>query len=60
MGTQKIASMSEKVAAEMYDIAKFPQMKEKYRIMAVPCLVVDEEKVFFGKRSLEEILGLLE
>lgn len=59
-GTQKVASMAEKIQAEMYDISKFPDIKGKYRIMAVPCLVIDEEKVYFGKRDLEEILGLLE
>lgn len=60
MGTQKISSMAEKIQAEMYDISKFPDIEEKYRIMAVPCLVIDEEKVYFGKRDLEGILGLLE
>lgn len=60
MGTQKIASMAENIQAEMYDISKFSDIKEKYRIMAVPCLVIDDEKVYFGKRDLEEILGLLE
>lgn len=60
MGTQKIASLSDKVQAEMYDIAKFPDIKDKYRIMAVPCLVIDDEKVYFGKRNMEEIVGLLE
>ncbi len=60
MGTQRIASMTEKVQAEMYDIAKFQDIKEKYSIMAVPCLVIDNEKVYFGKRNMEEILELLE
>lgn len=60
MGTQKIASVSNKVQAEMYDLAKFPDIKDKYSIMAVPCLVIDDEKVYFGKRDMEDILGLLE
>lgn len=60
MGTQKIAALSPNVEAEMYDIAKFPDIRERYKIMAVPCLVVDNDQVFFGRRGMEEILELVE
>lgn len=60
MGTQKIASLSPNIEAEMYDISQFPDLKAKYIIMAVPCLVIDGEKVYFGKRGVEEILENLE
>lgn len=61
MATQKIASVSERIDAEMYDLSKFPEMKEKYQIMAVPCLIIDKgEKVLFGKKGIEEILEAVE
>lgn len=61
MATQKIASISDKIEAEMYDLSKFQEIKDKYNIMAVPCLIIDEgEKVLFGKKGLEEVLGILE
>lgn len=60
MGTQKIASLNENIKAQMFDIAKFPELKEKYKIMAVPCLVVDGEHVYFGKKTLEEIVEIVE
>lgn len=60
MATQKIASLTPLIEAEMYDLSKFPHLKEKYKIMAVPCLIIDEEKMFFGKRNLENIVELLE
>ena len=61
MATQKIATLGETVEAEMYDLSKFPEFKEKYSIMAVPCLVVDGGKdVLFGKKGVEEIVGILE
>ena len=41
MATQKIAAESNQIDAEMYDLSKFPELKEKYQIMAVPCLIVD-------------------
>ena len=28
--------------------------------MSVPCMIVNEKDVYFGKKSVEEILGLLE
>lgn len=61
MATQKIAALSETIEAEMYDLSKFPEFRDKYSIMAVPCLVIDEGKeVLFGKKSVEEIVGILE
>lgn len=61
MATQKIAALSDTVEAEMYDLSKFPEWKDKYNIMAVPCLVIDEGKeVLFGKKGVEEIVGILE
>lgn len=61
MATQKIAALSETIEAEMYDLSKFPEFREKYSIMAVPCLIIDEGKeVLFGKKGVEEIVGILE
>lgn len=61
MATQKIAALSDMIEAEMYDLSKFPEFREKYSIMAVPCLVIDEGKeVLFGKKGVEEIVGILE
>ncbi len=61
IATQKIAALSDKIDAEMYDLSKFPDIKDKYSIMAVPCLIVDDgEKVLFGKKGVEEILEILE
>lgn len=60
MGTQKLAALRKDIQAEMYDIAKFPQLKEQYKIMAVPCLIIDGEQVHFGRNGLEQILTLVE
>ncbi len=56
MGTQKLASVSDKLEAEMYDLSKFPEIKDKYNIMAVPCLIIDDEHLVFGKKSIEELV----
>lgn len=56
---QKIASLNEHVNAEVYDINHFGELKEKYNVMSVPCMVVNDEKVSFGKKNIEQILDWL-
>ena len=56
---QKIASMNPLVSADVYDINHFGDKKEKYNVMSVPCLVINEDKVTFGKKNIEQILQLL-
>ena len=64
MGSQRVASLSDKVRAEVYDIQHFPELKQRYKIMSVPCMIVEnettgEENVYFGKKSIGEIVDLL-
>lgn len=57
---QKIAAMNGRVRAEVYDLNHFAEKKERYHVMSVPCLVIDREKVTFGKKNLAQLLELLE
>lgn len=59
-GTQHIAAISNCISAQMYDLAKFPEYKDRYGIMAVPCIILDGEETFFGKKSLDELVRILE
>lgn len=56
---QKIAAMNPFVTAEVYDINHFGDKKQKYNVMSVPCLVINEDKIVFGKKNMEQILNLL-
>ena len=50
------------VTADVYDVNRFPTLRERYDVMSVPCLVVDDgtgESVSFGKKGLSEILALV-
>ena len=60
MATQRAASLSEHVTAEMVDLMHYPELKKKYEIMSVPCMVINDRQVYFGKKNLEEVTGLLE
>jgi thioredoxin reductase (NADPH) len=56
---QRIAVENPLITADVYDIHHFEQLKNRYRVMSVPCLVVGEDKVFFGKKNIHQILELL-
>ena len=47
------------VTADVYDIAHFPELKEKYNVMSVPCLVINQDKVTFGKKNIQQLLEVI-
>lgn len=59
MAAQRIALENPKVQVEIYDMAHFPELKEKYRIMSVPCMIINENRVYFGRKGIREILDIL-
>ncbi|MFI3254786.1 MAG: FAD-dependent oxidoreductase [Eubacteriales bacterium] len=59
-GCQRMAFENDGIQTEIIDINHHPEYREKYQIMSVPALVIDENKVHFGKKSLEEQVLLLE
>ena len=57
---QRIAAESSKVTAQVYDLNHYPEIRDRYNVMSVPCLVVgDGEVVSFGKKNVKQILELL-
>ena len=59
VAAQRIASLNPLVTADVYDIAHFPELKEKYNVMSVPCLVINQDKVTFGKKSIQQLLEVI-
>ena len=57
---QRIAAESELVTAQVYDLNHFPGLRDKYNVMSVPCLVMnDGEKISFGKKNVRQLLELI-
>ena len=57
---QRIAAENENVTAEIYDLTHFPEIRDKYNVMSVPCLVIDDGKtVTFGKKNIRQLLEIL-
>ena len=59
MSAQRIAALNPNVDAEMYDIGAFPQIKDKYNIMSVPCVIINEENKYFGKKDISQMLEII-
>ena len=59
VAAQRIAAESPNLTAHVYDIRHFENLKNQYNVMSVPCLVVNDKQVFFGKKNTSQILELL-
>ena len=60
MAAQRIAAMNENVTAEVYDLTHFPEIRDKYNVMSVPCLLINGgETVTFGKKNIRQLLEIL-
>lgn len=57
---QRIAAEHPDVSADVYDLNHFPEMKDKYQVMSVPCMVINGEKPSFGKKNIRQVLDMLE
>lgn len=56
---QRIAAENPHVTAQVYDINHYADLKTKYNVMSVPCMVINDEKVTFGKKNIKQLLELL-
>ena len=60
MAAQRIAAENPNVTARVYDLTHFPELRDKYNVMSVPCLVVDQgDYVTFGKKNIQQLLDIL-
>ena len=59
VAAQRIAAENPNVTAHVYDIRHFQNLKNQYNVMSVPCMVVNDKDVFFGKKTIRQILELI-
>ena len=59
VAAQRIAAENSNVTAHMYDIHHFENLKNQYNVMSVPCLVINDDRVSFGKKNINQILDML-
>lgn len=59
VAAQRIAAENDKVQAHVYDVRHFEDLRERYGVMSVPCLVINGENPSFGKKNLAQLLWLI-
>ena len=59
VAAQRIASVNPNITTHVYDIRHFEGLKNRYNVMSVPCMVVNDKDVFFGKKTMQQLLDLL-
>ncbi len=59
VAAQHIAAENPHVSAEVYDVHHFQGLKTRYQVVSVPCLVINEERVSFGRKNIQQVLDML-
>ncbi len=59
IAVQKIAAENALVTAAIYDVNHFEKLRNQYKVMSVPCLIIDDTKVSFGKKNINQVLEML-
>ena len=60
IAAQQMAAIGEHITTEIYDIHHYESLKNKYKVMSVPCMVINDEHVYFGKKNMQQILEIVE
>ncbi len=60
VASHRLAMLNKNIEAQTFDIQHFPDLKAKYNVMSVPCLVVNDDNVSFGKKSISDLLDYVE
>lgn len=57
---QQISSLNPLISTQMIDAALFPDLIEKYKIERIPLITLDENQLFWGEKTLDVLISLLE
>ena len=59
VAAQRIAAANPNITAHVYDIHHFEQIRDHYKVLSVPCMVVNDNQISFGRKNIHEILRVL-
>ena len=57
---QRLAALNHNISAEIYDLNHFPDLRDKYQVMSVPCMIINDGESSFGKKNARQILDLIQ
>lgn len=55
----RLALENELIATDVYDLALYEDLRERYNVLSVPCIVFDDRVVSFGKKNIDQLIELL-
>lgn len=56
---QRIATLNKNVEMEMINIFTFQDFKNRYDIMSVPAVIINDKHIYFGEKNIEDILEVI-
>ena len=56
---QRIGVLNDDITAEMVDLQYYPKLRDKFGILSIPALIIDDTDVLFGRRGFEELVEYL-
>ncbi|MCL2851401.1 MAG: FAD-dependent oxidoreductase [Firmicutes bacterium] len=59
-GCMRIALLNPNITSTMIDLAHFPDLRNKFNVMSVPALIINDKDIIFGRKSINEIISLIE
>ena len=60
VAAQHMAAVGDKITTEVYDILHFESLRNQYKVMSVPCMVINDEHVHFGKKNMQQVIDIVE
>lgn len=56
---QRISTLNKNVEMEMINIFTFQDFKNRYDIMSVPAVIINDKHIYFGEKNIEDILEII-
>lgn len=59
IAAQHLAAINDKITTEIYDVMHFDSLAKEYNVMSVPCMVINDVHVSFGKKNMQQLLDYI-
>lgn len=56
---QRIVTLNKNIEMEMINIFTFQDFKNRYDIMSVPAIIIDDKHIHFGEKNIEDVIEIL-
>lgn len=57
---ERLATLNSQITVDVYDLNRYPALREAYQVMSVPCFLIDEAGPYFGKKNIAQLFALLQ